>query len=92
MTRRYTTTADTAVHEECWLGAAGEVRTYWTPSGGGYVREISRTRPGTLGHHVCDRLAHMGSTLSSSRGALLGLIRSEARACLRAEAIEEARW
>ena len=61
-------------------------RTYWVPGcyPVGYVREVTPTRPGTLGHQVCERLQHGGNTLVSSPEALLRVIRAELRAAIRA--------
>lgn len=95
---RFTATQDDngrvvlTVHIDCALGEAGSTREFWVPSHGGYVREISEGRPGTLGYQVCDRLSHSGSTLETTEEALLGLIRREASAALRAEDRELAAW
>lgn len=58
------------------------VAEYWAPLGGGYVREVTDARPGTLGSQVCDRLASTGPTLWCS-GPLARLIRVEMRALVR---------
>ena len=52
--------------------------TYWAPSGGGYVRDVT-TQPGTLGRQVCEGLSYMGNTLlwAPSHGPLVKLIRRE---------------
>jgi hypothetical protein len=68
------------------------VREFWVPEGGGYVREISTNRPGTLGLQVCEWLAHSGNTLTSSRDGLLALIRAEYRRAVAATQREQARW
>lgn len=53
---------------------------YWTPLAGGYVRETTEQRPGTLGFQVCRGLAHTGSALHRSAGdSLAEIIRREAR-------------
>jgi hypothetical protein len=44
--------------------ATGRTREYWCPSGGGYVREITESRPGTLGLQVAADLSHAGDMLS----------------------------
>lgn len=60
-------------------------REYWCPDGGGYVRQISEGRPGTLGRQICDGLSGSGSTLSwPATRPLAILIRRELRARLRA--------
>ncbi len=57
-------------------------REFRCPTDGGYVREWT----GTRWVQVCDRLVHMGSTLSCrSREALPDLIRREYRAMRREE-------
>ena len=40
-------------------------RTFWVPSQGGYVRQTTWERPGTLGPQVCERLDTGGDTLYS---------------------------
>ena len=62
------------------------VREFWVPSDGGYVREVDTQHPGTLGAQVCQRLESRGSTLSSTRAALLDLIRREYRRAMTAVA------
>jgi hypothetical protein len=53
-------------------------RRFWAPPSGGYVREVSDSRPGTLGNQVCSGLALRGRTLSvATPDQLLPLIRSE---------------
>ena len=68
---------------ECTLRFAdGREQHYWCPSGGGYVREVTEHRYGTLGDQVCDQLGRSGSTLRLSdpeRWPLVNLIRREAR-------------
>jgi hypothetical protein len=60
----------------------GEFHQYWAPSGGGYIREISSDRPGTLGQQVCRRLHSTGDCLEYVPGyASVGdIIRRERRA------------
>jgi hypothetical protein len=63
------------------------VRRFWAPAGGGYVREVTAHRPGTLGHQVCSGLSHRGGTLSvGSPDDLITLIRREWQRARRAEA------
>lgn len=63
-------------------------RTFTCPIDGGYVREY---RNGDW-KQVCDRLSHMGNTLScSSRDKLVAMIRREYRAMRRAEKREAGR-
>jgi hypothetical protein len=53
-------------------------RRFWAPPSGGYVREVTNSRPGTLGQQVCAGLTDRGSTLHvSAPEKLLPLIRSE---------------
>lgn len=53
---------------------------YWTPLNGGYVRELSDNRPGTLGRQVCDYLANTGSTLWRSEATpLVDIVKREYR-------------
>lgn len=52
-------------------------RWFWVPPNGGYIREISEDRPGTLGEQVCGYLEHGGWTLTASRDNLLDVIRRE---------------
>lgn len=85
MTRRYTVTAEEpdratlTVLADGPLGDAGQTREFWMPDGGGYVRETSERRPGTLGLQVCGGLSGSGSTLYLSEGGnLTRLIRREA--------------
>jgi hypothetical protein len=68
-------------------------RRFWAPPGGGYVREVTAARPGTLGQQVCAGLAHMGGTLSVKTPAdLLPLIRREWQAAKRQARGERAGW
>ena len=62
----------------------GEDVTYWAPSQGGYVRDIT-VHPGLLGKQVCDGLAYMGTTLmwNPDGGPLVELIRQEYRTLYR---------
>lgn len=103
MRRRYTTKrldcgrVELRVHVFCWLGEAGEVRTFWAPDRErderhGYLREEFGDRQGTLGLQVCDGLTHRGDTLLGSQRSLLDLVRYEAQACLRSQAREEERY
>ena len=41
-------------------------RTFWVPSQGGYVRQTTWKRPGTLGLQVCERLDTGGATLTAT--------------------------
>jgi hypothetical protein len=54
-------------------------RRFWVPPGGGYVREVSEKKPGTLGNQVCARLSNRGPTLWATRDTLLDIIRAEYR-------------
>jgi hypothetical protein len=68
-------------------------RRFWVAPGGGYVREVTAARPGTLGQQVCARLAHMGGTLSvRSPADLLPLIRREWQAAKRQARSDRAGW
>jgi hypothetical protein len=68
-------------------------RRFWCPQGGGYVREVTDIRPGTLGQQVCDGLAYRGSALAvRSRDDLLPLIRRQWHAAKQAAARDMARW
>ncbi len=78
------------VFKDCWLGNAGEVVTYLCWSAGGYVSRYRGDFQST--QQVCERLHHTGSTLMSSPGGLLECIRGEARACLREQSRDEARY
>lgn len=71
---------------EDWDGETIRItREFTCPPDGGYVREY---RNGDW-KQVCDRLSHMGNTLSvSSRANLLDLIRREYRAMRRDEKSE----
>lgn len=60
--------------------ADGVEHHYWSPLDGGYVREVTDSRPGTLGAQVCYGLATTGSTLHRGEDECLAtLIRREAR-------------
>lgn len=69
-------------------------RRFWAPPSGGYVREVSTAKPGTLGQQVCGGLSHRGSTLSVRDPAdLIHLIRREWQAAKRAARRDQAaRW
>lgn len=68
-------------------------RRFWAPQSGGYVREVSDGKPGTLGQQVCDGLAHRGNTLHvSDPSQLIALIRQQWAQVRRAAATERARW
>jgi len=68
-------------------------RRFWCPPSGGYVREVTASRPGTLGQQVCAGLTHRGGTLSVRTPAdLIGLIRREWQAAKRAARSERAGW
>jgi hypothetical protein len=68
-------------------------RRFWAPPSGGYVREVTAQRPGTLGQQVCGGLSHRGNTLSvNSPDQLMALIRREWQAARRDEARERARY
>lgn len=59
---------------------------FWAPPGGGYVRQVTRDRPGALGDQVCIGLSRRGPTLVvASRDQLLPLIRREWRRLRAAE-------
>lgn len=68
------------------LGPDRVVREFWAPSDGGYIREITEDRPGTLGYQVCDCLDGLGNTLEwrPGYGSLARVIRREWRARARA--------
>ena len=55
------------------------VRTFWVPAHGGYVRQITDERPGTLGYQVCERLGSRGATLTATPDNLAKVIRREYR-------------
>ena len=68
-------------------------RRFWAPPSGGYVREVTAQRPGTLGQQVCSGLSHRGSTMQvSTPDNLLALIRREWQVARRAEARDRARY
>jgi hypothetical protein len=68
------------VLSDCALGDKGQERVFWVPSRGGYIYEVTPSRPGTSGLQVCDRLTHSGSTLyTSTPDRLLEIIRKQAR-------------
>ncbi len=56
------------------LGSAGDVREFFVPSAGGYVREWV----GSDARQVCDGLARRGPTLRSTGDRLLADVRREA--------------
>jgi len=72
---------DSSDDSRCTLRlSSGEVIEYWRPSGGGYVREISESRPGNLGYQVSWSLAHSGSMMSCDASTpLVVLIRQALR-------------
>lgn len=57
-----------------------ETRSYWAPSGGGYIYDVTDA-PGTTGAQVCDRMAGSGDTLrwSPMHRSLAGVLRREIR-------------
>ena len=57
----------------------GLVREYWCPDGGGYVHEVTASRPGRLGYQVSRSLAHTGDMMSASERTLAGRIRRARR-------------
>ena len=60
--------------------SSGEVIYYWMPANGGYVRETTYNRPGTLGQQVSDDLAGSGDMMYLPAGAdLTSAIRRAAR-------------
>lgn len=61
-------------------------RRFWVPPNGGYVREVTAERPGTLGAQVCKGLSNRGVTLWAERDNLLSVIRNEYRSLKRKEA------
>lgn len=66
----------------CQIEAEGMTLNYWAPSDGGYVREVSSGKPGTLGQQVGRDLSHSGAMLEwnpASHGTLADLIRSRLR-------------
>ena len=77
--KRYRTEAESDHHVILTDTATGLQREFWVPLGGGYVREISESRPGTMGLQVCYGLVHSGDTLTCGPTGLLALIRREAR-------------
>ena len=70
--------------------ADGVEHHYWSPLDGGYVREVTESRPGTLGAQVCYGLASTGSTLHRSEDECLAtIIRREARSAAGRRSLEE---
>lgn len=70
--------------------ADGVEHHYWSPLDGGYVREVTDSRPGTLGAQVCYGLATTGSTLHRGEDECLAtLIRREARSAAGRRNLEE---
>ena len=67
---------------------ADRTRTFWVPSQGGYVRQTTWKRPGTLGLQVCERLDTGGATLTATPDNLAAVIRREYRR-MRAQARRE---
>ena len=67
---------------DCGLGSAGQVREFFVPAEGGYVREWV----GGDARQVCDGLSSRGPTLRSAGPRLASDIRREAAALLRLEA------
>lgn len=57
-------------------GHARITRTFWVPSHGGYVRDVT-DQPGTLGPQVCECLDSMGRTLTATPETLPRVIRRE---------------
>lgn len=80
------------IHRDCALGDAGDERTFWAPSGGGYVYETDDQHPGSSGRQVCGGLARHGSALTTGEGGLAETIRREARVALRAAERAERTW
>ena len=75
----YRVTAD-GDNEAILTTRSGLVICYWRTMAGGYVREVSDDRPGTLGWQVSDELANMGNMLYCSEGRdLATMIRRVAR-------------
>lgn len=89
--RRYTVrevgagSVELRVLADCWLGSPGQVRAFFVPVDGGYVREWLA---GGDARQVCDGLGRCGSTLRSSGLCLADDIRREAAALLRRQAVE----
>lgn len=87
---KFETEGEQFVHLTADFGNGVETRTFWAPLKGGYIREVTDDRPGTLGYQLCDGLAHTGSTLMwfPDRGypPLIDIIRREWRAYQRAMA------
>ncbi len=84
--RRYTVrevgagSVELHVLADCWLGLPGQVRAFFVPADGGYVREWL---DGGDARQVCNQLRHGGSTLRSSALCLVDDIRREAASLLR---------
>ena len=75
----------TVSYDDCISGDR-VTRTFFCPTGGGYVREQDSRQQYP---QVCDRLSSRGSTLTcKSRDNLIDLIRHEYRAMRRMEQIE----
>lgn len=73
-------------HNDAFTGERVE-RRFWAPPTGGYVREVTKQRPGVLGKQVCGGLYYYGPTLSVSHpDDLIALIRREWQKARRAEA------
>jgi hypothetical protein len=68
------------------------IRQFWTPPGGGYVREVDADHPGTLGQQITERLGTRGYTLRATQDSLLDVIRREYRARCAAEQRENRLW
>ena len=58
---------------------AYRTRTFYVPPNGGYVRQTTWGRPGTLGQQVCERLSSSGHTLTATPATLADVIRREYR-------------
>ena len=62
------------------LPHGGRVLNLWAPSLGGYVREVSDSRPGILGQQVSVHLAHSGEMMYLPKGSdLTDMVRRAAR-------------
>ena len=59
-------------------------RTFWVPEDGGYVRETTDARRGTVGVHICQYLLSTGLVLFATPNNLAEVIRREHNAYERA--------